>query len=151
MVTLRARKAVMGGALALGMAMVGAVPVSAQPATGYQLRIYLSGGTSPVTTFDIAAGMFACGQPKVPTPVGTVQNPTTIAWEASAGDATDCKFIDSGSGPLLALPFSVTNTYTAKIVAINSAGSSPESAPSNPFSRPGLPPSAPANVRLVRP
>lgn len=123
---------------------------AAQSVTSYQLRVYLAGAASPLTTFDFAAGAVTCGQPKAAASA-TVTNPTTVAWDDPGNAALDCRWTDTGTGPLFALPFSVTNTYTSALVAINAAGASAESARSNPFSRPGSPAAAPVNVRLVRP
>jgi len=123
----------------------------AQTITSYQMRVYLTGGgAAPVTTYDIPAAAVTCGQPKV-TVAGAVTNPTRAAWDDPADPARDCVWTDTGSGVLFALPFSLTSTYTASLVATNAAGTGPESPRSNPFSRPGLAPGALANVRLSRP
>lgn len=124
-------------------------PVSsdAQALTGYQLRLYLAGGAAPLSTYDLQASAVTCGQPKT-TVTGTATNPRVVAWDDPANPALDCRWTDPGTGPLLALPFSPTTTYTAAIVAINAAGASPESARSNPFTRPGATPAAPANLRV---
>lgn len=119
----------------------------AQTVTGYQLRLYLAGGAAPLSTYDLQASAVQCDQPKT-TVTGTAVNPRMVAWDNPANPATDCRWTDPGTGPLLALPFSPTTTYTATIVAINAAGSSPESARSNPFTRPGATPAAPANLRV---
>lgn len=118
--------------------------------TVYQVRIYLEGGASPVTTYDIAVADVRCGQPKVAAP-SAVYNPSVIRWDDALNPTGhDCTWTDSGTGPLFALPVSLTNVYRARMVAIDPIGTSPESAPSNPFSRRGLP-AAPANVRMSRP
>jgi hypothetical protein len=118
--------------------------------TVYQVRIYLDGGAAPITTYDIAVADVRCGQPKVPAP-GAVVNPSVLRWDDELNPTGhDCTWTDSGTGPLFALPISLTNVYRARMVAIDPIGTSPESAPSNPFSRRGLP-AAPANVRMSRP
>lgn len=123
----------------------------AQALTGYQIRFYLEGGgAAPVSTFDFTAAQVQCGQAKSTAP-SAVLNPTVVRWDDPADPARDCVWTDTGTGPLFAIPFSATNVYRGRLVAVNAAGQSPESAPSNPFSRPGLAPAAPVNVRLIRP
>lgn len=129
--------------------------VGAQTITGYQLRIYLNGGgAAPVTTYDFSAAAVACGvTPKAVAPAGVAANPNTLSWDNPTNPTIeDCRWTDPGTGPLLALPFSMTSTYTARVVYVNTAGMGPEGTPSNPFSRPGSSPvTFPANVRMHRP
>lgn len=128
-----------------------ALPASSADAqsltTVYQVRIYLDGGSSPVTTYDIPVQNVRCGQPKVAA-AATVYNPTVIRWDDELNPTGhDCTWTDTGTGPLFALPVSLTNVYRARLVAIDPIGSSPESALSNPFTRRGLP-AAPTGLRL---
>lgn len=130
--------------------LICALPAGAQTITGYQLRVYLTGGgAAPVTTYDMGLAGVTCGQPKTPAPV-TAANPNTVLWDDPTNAALDCRWVDPGTGPLLALPVSVTASYTAAVVALSTAGPSPESARSNSFTRPGLPPAALVNVRVTR-
>ena len=127
-------------------------PVSSADAqsltTVYQLRVYAEGASSPVTTYDIPAADVQHGQPKV-TPGATVYNPRQIRWDDELNPTgMDSVWTDSGTGPLLALPLSTTIVYRARLVAIDPIGTSPESAPSNPFTRRGLP-AAPTGLRLT--
>lgn len=120
--------------------------------TTYQVRIYIQGGgVAPVSTFDISSNDVRCGQAKVAAPTGTVSNPSRLRWDDPLNPAVmDCEWVDSGTGPLFALPVSLTNTYVAAMVAVDPNGTSPESARSNPFTRRGLP-AAPTGVRTIRP
>lgn len=133
-----------------------ALPASSASAqsltTVFQVRVYIvGGGAAPVTTYDIAVADVRCGRPKTPAPGGMVYNPTQLIWDDELNpNVNDCTWTDSGTGPLFALPVSLTNVYRAAIVAVDPIGTSPESALSNPFSRRGLP-AAPANVRMIRP
>lgn len=132
--------------------LICAQDVGAQTITGYQLRVYLTGGgAAPVTTYDIASAAVTCGQPKTPVPTAGVTNPNTAVWDDPANATLDCRWVDNGTGPLFALPFSLTSTYTSRMVAVNAAGASPESLASNSFTRPGQPLAAPVNVRMLRP
>ena len=116
--------------------------------TVFQLRIYAEGASSPVTTYDIPVADVQCGQPKV-TPGATVYNPSRARWDDELNPTgMDCVWTDTGSGPLLGLPLSTTIVYRARLVAIDPIGTSPESAPSNPFTRRGLP-AAPTGLRLT--
>lgn len=147
-------RAILSATITTTFAAIGlcAAPTSAaaQGLTGYQVRVYLSGATAPTTTYDIPLSAVVCGQQKQSVN-GPVTNPTILLWDDPANPALDCLWIDQGNGPIFALPFSLTNTYAARLVAVNLAGQSPESAPSNPFSRPGQVLGAPGNVRLYRP
>lgn len=129
-----------------------ALPASSADAqsltTVYQLRVYAEGASSPVTTYDIPAADVQHGQPKVTAPA-TVYNPRQIRWDDELNPTgMDSVWTDSGTGPLLALPLSTTIVYRARLVAIDPIGTSPESAPSNPFTRRGLP-AAPTGLRLT--
>lgn len=122
-------------------------PVSAQTITEWRLAIYLQGGATPISTFTIPLASAQCGQPTVPV-TGTQINPTQIRWEDPAAPALDCRYVDSGTGPLLALPFNPTAVYDSTLRAVNTAGQSAESPRSNPFSRPGTVPSVPGRLRI---
>lgn len=117
--------------------------------TVYQLRVYAEGASSPVTTYDIPIANVRCGQSKVAAPTTTVYNPIRARWDDELNPTvSDCVWDDPGTGPLLGLPLSTTIVYRARLVAIDPIGSSPESAPSNPFSRRGAP-AAPTGLRLT--
>lgn len=132
----------------IGLALLlWAATAQAQTVTGYQLAVYLQGGVSPTTTYDIPAAAVTCGQPRV-TVTGTQANPTRARWNDPANAAADCVWTDTGTGPLLGLPFNPTAVYEATVRAVNAAGVSGESPRSNPFTRPGSVPSAPAGLRI---
>jgi hypothetical protein len=121
----------------------------AQSVTEYRLSIYLQGGTTPVTTATLPASAFVCGQPVTPPQTGTVTNPTLVLIADPAAPSTaDCRYVDPGTGPLLALPFNPTAVYEATIVAVNANGPSATTARSNPFSRPGTVPNVPGRLRI---
>ncbi len=145
------KRLIQSAAIALALCM-SALPAGAQALTGYQLRIYLNGGgPAPVTTYDIPLNAVTCGQPRVNV-TGPVTNPNTALFEDDANRTLDCRWVDNGTGPLFALPFSLTSTYTSRIHYVNAAGIGPESPSSNLFTRPGSSPATfPANVRMHRP
>lgn len=122
---------------------------SAQAITSYQFRVFAQGASAPTVTHAIPASEVQCGQTKQAPPSGTVPNPRYLSWDDPANAALDCRW-DSGatSGPLFALPFSSSIVYEGRLSAINAAGTGPESAASNPFSRPGLVPAVLTGVRV---
>jgi hypothetical protein len=121
----------------------------AQAITSYTLNVYLQGGSTAVSSAVLAVANVQCGITPKATVTGTPSNPSRVYWDDEAAPTTaDCRYVDPGTGPILALPFNPTAVYVAKILATNAAGSSPESAASNPFSRPGSAPSARTGVRV---
>lgn len=141
--------AIRNGALLLLVLLGTTFSAEAQSLTTvFQLRVYAEGATSPVTTYDIPVANVQCGQSKVAAPA-TVYNPRVVRWDDELNPTgMDCVWNDPGTGPLLGLPLSTTIVYRARIVATDPIGTSPESAPSNPFSRRGLP-AAPTGLRLT--
>lgn len=121
--------------------------LTAQQPDGYTFRVYTSGSAVPLTTYNFAAGTTLCNQP-VSTSTVTV-NPTQIRWTDINNVGRECVWIDSGTGPLFALP--VPGTYDGTLQASNTAGSSSESARA-PFARSVVlvPPVVPSNVRVLR-
>ena len=113
-----------------------AAPLAAQPATSYTVKIYNQGASSPLTTTVLPAAAFTCAQPQPPPPTNTA-NPNKLAFNDPDIAGQACLYTDSGSGPLLALPFG-TGVYVARIAMTNSAGTTADSADSNSFSRPGI-------------
>lgn len=105
----------------------------AQTPTGYLLKVFVQGATSPLMTHTIPAANVQCGQAKVTIPA---VNPNAALWDDPADKAKDCVYVDTGTGPLLALPFG-TVTYEATLAVVNVAGTSADSARSNPFQQPG--------------
>lgn len=105
----------------------------AQTISGYTLRIYLVGATSPLLTYSIAPSQVVCGQPAVSTPTSTVINPKVIVWDDPANVSLTCRwsYSGSGNGPLYAVP--VGSVYELTLTAVSTSGSGPESARSNPF------------------
>ena len=131
------------------LALASVASAQTAPTDTYRARIYNRTIPGLSTTYDIPASQVQCGQVRVNPPTGTVANPTTFRWQLQPTDTTDCVWTDPGTGPLFALPVSGTE-YDATVSAINTAGESPESARSNPFTRPGSPPATLTNVRVTR-
>lgn len=123
----------------------------AQSPSSYILKVTAQGATAPVSTTTLAASGFACAQtPKIATPTTTVLNPTKLVFDDPSSPSTaDCVFVDNGSGPLLSIPFGAT-VYTAVVDVVNVAGTSADSAASNPFSRPGLTANAATGLRVTK-
>lgn len=131
-----------------------AAQASAQPAISYTLRIYNQGSPAPLSTTTIPIASFTCNMvwPAVLTPV----NPNKVYFDDPAFPvrpdpaARACLFVDAlPTGPLLGLPFG-TGIYEGRIVVNNSAGPSPDSVVSPPFTQPGTVGAAPTGLRLSR-
>lgn len=123
--------------------------VHAQTITSYTFRVYNQGASAPVQTSVFQIANVQCNQPAVTPPTGTVSNPNRVAWNDPVNAGKACIWNDPGTGVLFSLPFGA-QVYEATIVATNGAGTSPESARSNLFTRPGLPPAVLTGV-LVAP
>ena len=132
--------------------MVLASQAEAQPATAYPFKVCVQGQacTAPVQTYSIPAAEVQCNQATVTPAPGTVHNGRFVRWDDPTNANRDCVW-DSGatSGPLWSLPFSTTIVYDAVIQESNAAGTSPESARSNPFDRPGSVPNVLTGLRIV--
>ncbi len=136
--------------LCVGVFLLSVAPIEAQPPSSYLLKISNQGATAPFSTSTLLASGFVCNQTPKLIVSGSQLNPTKVAFDDPANPTgADCVFVDSGAGPLLALPFS-TQAYTATLAIVNTAGTSPDSVASNSFSRPGLVATAPAGVRVGR-
>ena len=139
--------------VSLALVAAAAGSAAAQPITSYTLKVCVRGTdcSSPVQTQTIPVSEVRTGQPKVAAPTGTIQNPRYVRWDDPASPSTLDVVWDSGatSGQLFSLPFSTTLVYDSVITATNSAGVGPESARSNPFSRPGSAPAVPTGLRVT--
>jgi len=138
------------GTLATGALFVLATTnLHAQAITGYVLKISTSAG-APVSTTPVPLSSVECGvAPKIPPASGGVVNPKRVVWDdPSSPAALDCVYTDPGAGPLSALPFGAT-AYLMVADAVNSVGTSPDSLPSNSFTRPGTVAPALTGVRVV--
>lgn len=126
--------------------LLAAVPALAQPPTSYTLVV--NTGATVVSTTVITAANFTCNQ--APPTTTTTVNPNKIWFTDPNNVGQACVFTDNGTtGPLSSLPFGAA-IYTATLVATNSAGSSPVSAPSNSFTHPGAVLSAPMGLTVGR-
>lgn len=125
---------------------------AAQTVTGLRMTFYRQGQTTPaVAPFTIPFTDFQCGQPIVNPPTGTVANPSQYRVGDPANPTTaDCVKNAAAGDPLLMLQFDASITYVARANWVNTAGASVDSTDSNPFSRPGTPPTAPVRLRIGR-
>lgn len=135
--------------LAVGMSAIGfwTVALSAQPPLNYVLKVSNQGATGPLTTTSIPVSSFTCNQ-AAPATTNTA-NPNKILFTDPDNVGKVCIFVDSGTGPLVSLPFG-TGVYTATIAVVNSAGPSPDSLLSNSFTQPGTVGNAPTGLRVYR-
>ena len=123
-------------------------PQAQVPIDGYRLNIYTGTGAAAPTTFlDFPIASIVCNQtpPAVTTPP---VNPSRALWDDPANAGKVCEWIDSGTGPLAAVPLG--SSYEATLQAYNAAGRGPESNRA-PFSRLAPPTAAPTGLRLRRP
>ncbi len=129
--------------LALVLVALSALSASAQAPTAYTITL----NTGATATIPIA--QWTCGQtPKIP--ATSAVNPGRVVIDDPAAPTTaDCIYTDPGTGLLKSLPFSPAS-YTATATVTNSAGVSPLSATSLPFTRVGTVPGAPTGLRLAR-
>lgn len=134
---------------ALTIAILLFVSASAQAPTGYVLKLSTQAGAA-VSTTPLALSAVTCGvTPKAPPPSGAVTNPKKVIWDDPAAPTTaDCVYTDPGTGPLFALPFGAT-AYLMVADVVNSAGTSPDSLPSNSFTHPGTVAPALTGVRVT--
>lgn len=121
----------------------------AQTITNTTVRFYNVGAPQPIagpTTIPLAS--YVCNQTP-PAAASPTVNPTKIVFDDTVNANKACVYTDSGTGPLLALPFG-TNSMEATLMFVTSTGiSSPESARSNSFTRPGVAPTAPTGVKVA--
>lgn len=129
----------------IAAALVVAAATVAQAQSGGQVfRIYPVGGITPATDTSLVGAQ--CGLAGPPPPFVEVQNPREVWWDDPVNTGQFCRWVDTGTGPLLALPVG-TQRYEATLRFLNSEGQSgPESPRSNPFWKPVPLPAAPARV-----
>lgn len=114
-----------------------AAAASAQPVTGYTLRVYTAGTNTIVagpTVVPVAS--IQCNVDPTTIVANTV-NPVKALWTDTVNAGKVCVYTDPGSGPLSTTPFG--GNYEATATASNSAGESPESNRA-PFTHPGVVP-----------
>jgi hypothetical protein len=124
-----------------------AAPVLAQTGapTSWTLRVYAPGGQSALSTLSVTAAQVACNQPFVSS-TAPVTNPTLWAWDDPFTSGRECRYDDATR--LTALP---DGAYEATAQAINSDGTSPETARVPFIRRRPNPPPAPTGLRFIRP
>lgn len=140
-------------ALTTGLLWLPASPLAsaaqAQAITAEVLTIYRQGQSTAATApIVLSRANIQCAQPTIPVP-GTVVNPLRAAWPDPADQTRDCVYTDPGSGPLAMLAIDATVVYEATLVFRNSVGDSDASPRSNLFTRPGIPPVAPARLVIA--
>jgi hypothetical protein len=120
----------------------------AQTISKWTMAVYNVGAAQPISapTDFVLGSNLACGIDPA-TVMVSAANPMKALWDDPAVTGKVCVYTDPGTGPLLSTPFG--GSFEATLTASNSAGTSPESARA-PFTRPGLPPSAPTGLRLGR-
>jgi len=107
---------------------------SAQTVTAYTCPIRQ--GPVVVSTVTIPVSALTCGQ--APLVAFATDNPTKIAFTDPAVPTAICVYTDPPTGVLSLLPFG-SATYTASCAPVNSSGGlTPDSLPSNTFTRPGI-------------
>lgn len=131
--------------MAIGFILI-ATAVQAQPVTGYTVKFSNQGAPAPFMTTTLPTASWVCGQPKLVV-APPIVNASKLAVDDPADVTKDCVYVDNGTGPLLALPFSV-QVYVATIASVDVAGTSADSAVSNPFSRPGTVAPVPTGFRV---
>lgn len=136
-------------AFILTLALALPAMAAAQVITSYTLTINPAGTTTvtSTTTLPVAAGGVVCNL--TPMVGGSTINPLHVSITDPVNAGKSCIYVDPGTGPLASLPFS-TVSYTATIHATNTAGNSPESAASLPFSHPGVAPVAPTGLQVIQ-
>jgi hypothetical protein len=138
------------GILALFALLALNSPAQAQTITSYTLKVWAVSTpppTLPISTTPIPAANFVCNQ-TAPTVPATVANPTHVFFDDTVNIGKVCIYTDTGTGPLLALPFT-TQPMNATIAATNGTGTSADSVASNSFTRPGVAPPALTGVRVT--
>lgn len=120
---------------------------SAQAITQWTLRTYIVGAVAPlVPAAVLLPANVTCNQPA---PVGAVNvNPNRAVWTDPVNVGMTCQWTDPGTGPLASVPFG--GAYESTLTATNSVGTSAESAPRSPFTRPGLAPAVPTGLQVVK-
>lgn len=128
------------------LALLIAVPGLAQTpsVTGYEVRYYNPGATSPFQAQPIPAASTVCSATD-PAPSGSSVNPDKVVWEDPNRGGQFCMYQAQAGDPLVAFP---VGAYEATLVAISDAGTSAESNRA-PFSRADAP-SVPTGLRIVR-
>ena len=122
------------------------VPLEAQTIDKWQLRVYNTGAAAPLSTTDLQAAAVTCGL--TTGLVGSTINPNKVGFDDPVTAARFCLWTDPGTGVLNSLPFGA-QSYDGTLAAVAGTVSSPESARAA-FTRPGVAPTAPTNLRIVR-
>jgi hypothetical protein len=117
-----------------------AVPILLGAQT-YDLKIYAVGASAPQQTFTLPSVL--CGQEPTANPSNV--NPTKVEWTDEVNAGKVCKFVDTGSGPLIARPL---GAYEGTLTVTTDAGTSGESARA-PFFLKALP-GVPTGLRFSR-
>lgn len=127
-------------------------PVSAQvgPIGTATVAFYDIGAAQPFQTPSVLQwANFACGQAKPTATTAPVVNPKALWLDDPANpNNLACIWNDPGTGILFALPIRSAPIESTIVLTTVSNLASPESARSNTFTRPGLPPGVPQGYRV---
>ena len=123
--------------------LCGGHTVDAQTIDSYEFRVYDAGATAPRQTTTVPLSAVQCNQSQPAPFTGTPVNPKHAYWDDPVNVGRACHWDMSLNPTIPALP---VGSYDGKLVAVNTAGSSPESNPA-PFVRLS-PPSAVTTFRL---
>lgn len=131
--------------LALLFFVVLAAPLHAQSAipSSYQMNYYNQGAQQPFQSELFQAASVQCNQ-VVPTPGNS--GVMVAYWDDPLFAGRVCVYSLGSGGPIYSFP---TGNYEAGLVAINSAGQSPESNHA-PFVLVAIAPGARTNLRVIR-
>lgn len=119
--------------------LVIASPVFAQ---SYDLKVYAVGAAAPQQAFTLPT--VSCGQEPAPLTASNV-NPTTVEWTDVLNAGKVCRYVDTGSGPIVSRPL---GAYEATLSVTTDAGTSAESGRAPFFLKPL--PGVPSGLRLFR-
>lgn len=120
-------------------------PATAQTVDYWELSFYNQGAPSPfIGPLRITQTDASCSQPEQGG--GSNVNPTRVVWDDPVDSTKDCVAFTT-QGQIIGFPTAIGN-YEGTLRAINSIGTSPESARA-PFVRADAP-GAPTNLRIVR-
>lgn len=118
----------------------------AQTVTSASLTIYRQGQTAPaVAPQTLPMSAFSCDQASAP--AGTALNPGGVAFTDPARPGRWCVWIAPANGLFSLIEFDAAQVYDLALAFTNSAGTGP--AARAPFTKPGVVPVAPAQLRLT--
>lgn len=125
----------------------GQAPAPTPPVTAVTVTVYRQGQTSPaVAPQSIPLSAFTCDLQTMPPPVAI--NPGGIAFEDPARPGRFCAWTSPANGVFSLLAYDVSQLYELDAAFVNAAATGAATRSAS-FSKPGLPPVAPAQLRLT--